>query len=183
MKAIVINNQELEVIQLTPFAYMSGKGEKVLQIKVAEEVAGFNVLKELLDGNTGAIKYYEGEAFKCEYNGYSVFECTYANGVFDIELKKGTLVDQVTALHNANETLSKAVNTLELANAALAESNAALAESNEAQAATIELLAEQNAMLEECILEMSEVIYADEEYTEEEYTEEGQDNGSEIVGE
>lgn len=175
MNNIVINGQKLEVMQLTPFAYMGGKGEKVLQIKVSYGVIDFNDLKGLFDGNTGAIKYYEGEVLKCEYNGYSVFECTYANGVFDIELKKGTLVDQVTALHNANETLSKAVNTLELANAILTESNAA-------QAETIELLAEQNAMLEECILEMSEVIYADEEYTEAEYTEEGQDNGSEIVG-
>lgn len=153
MNAIVINDQELEVMQLTPFAYMGGKGEKVLQIKVSEEVAGFDVLKELLDGNTSAIKYYEDEELKCEYNGYSAFECTYANGVFDIELKKGTLVDQVTALHNANETLSKAVNTLELANAALTDSNAA-------QAKTIEMLTEQNAMLEACILEMSEMIYA-----------------------
>lgn len=153
MNAIVVNNQELEVMQLTPFAYMGGKGEKVLQIKVAEDVAGFNVLKELFDGNTGAIKYYEAEELKCEYNGYSAFECTYAKGVFDIELKKGTLVDQVTALHNANETLSKAVNTLELANATLADSNAA-------QAKTIELLTEQNAMLEACVLEMSEIIYA-----------------------
>ena len=175
MNAIVINNQELEVMQLTPYAYMGGKGEKVLQIKVSEDVAGFGVLKELFNGYTGAIQYLEDNEFKCEYNGYSSFECTYANGIFEIELKKGTLVEQVTSLHNANETLSKAVNTLELANAMLIESNAA-------QAETIELLAEQNAMLEECILEMSEVIYADEEYTEAEYTEEGQDNGSEIMG-
>lgn len=175
MNTITINDRKLEVISLTPYAYMGGKGEKTLQIKVAEEVASFGVLKELFDGNTGAIKYCEDEALKCEYNGYSNFECKYANGIFDIELKKGTLVDQVTALHNANETLNRAVNALELANAKLTESNAA-------QAETIELLAGQNAMLEECILEMSEVIYADEEYTEEEYTEEGQDNGSEIMG-
>lgn len=175
MNTVELKNQELEVMQLTPFAYMSGKGEKVLQIKVAADVAGFDVLKELFDGYTGTIKYLEDNELKCEYNGYSVFECTYANGVFEIELKKGTLVEQVTALHNANETLSKAVNTLELANAMLIKSNAA-------QAETIELLAEQNAMLEGCILEMSEVIYADQEYTEAEYTEEGQDNGSEVMG-
>lgn len=146
MRAIVINNQELEVMQLTPYAYMGGKGEKTLQIKVAADVAGFDVLKELLDGNTGTIKYYEDETLVCEYNGYSDFECRYIDGVFNIELKKGTLVDQVTALHNANETLSKAVNTLELANAAKDQ--------------TITLLTEQNAMLEACILEISEIIYA-----------------------
>lgn len=146
MNTVVINNQELEVISLTPYAYMGGKGEKTLQVKVAEDVAGFEVLKGLFNGNTGAIKYYENEELKCEYNGYSAFECKYANGVFDIELKKGTLVEQVTALHNANETLSKAVNTLEKANAV--------------QADTITLLTDQNAMLEACILEISEMVYA-----------------------
>lgn len=146
MNTVVINNQELEVISLTPYAYMGGKGEKTLQVKVAEDVADFKTLKELFNGNTGAIKYYENEELKCEYNGYSAFECKYANGVFDIELKKGTLVEQVTALHNANETLSKAVNTLEKANAV--------------QADTITLLTDQNAMLEECILEISEMVYA-----------------------
>lgn len=146
MNTVVINNQELEVISLTPYAYMGGKGEKTLQVKVAAEVAGFEVLKELFDGNTGAIKYYENDELKCEYNGYSAFECQYANEVFSIELKKGTLVDQVTALHNANETLSKAVNTLEEANAVLTASN--------------EALAEANAMLEGCVLELSEIVYA-----------------------
>jgi len=146
MNTVVINNQELEVISLTPYAYMGGKGEKTLQIKVAEDVAGFEVLKELFNGNTSAIKYYENEELKCEYNGYSAFECKYVNGVFDIELKKGTLVEQVTALHNANETLSKALNALELANTVKDE--------------TINALKDQNAMLEACILEISEVIYA-----------------------
>lgn len=146
MNTVVINNQELEVIQLTPFAYMGGKGEKVLQIKVAEDVAGFAVLKELFEGNEDAIKYYEGEELKCEYVGYSAFECTYANGVFDIELKKGTLVDQVNALLTANERLNMALNALD--------------EANGKNSATIEMLETQNAMLEACILEMSEKVYA-----------------------
>lgn len=146
MNTVVINNQELEVIKLTPYAYMGGKGEKTLQIKVAAEVAGFDVLKELFDGATDAVKYYEDDELKCEYNGYSDFECQYANGVFSIELKKGTLVDQVGALHTANEQLTKAIKTLETANTV--------------QADTIELLESQNAMLEACILEISEIIYA-----------------------
>lgn len=146
MNTVVINGQELEVISLAPYAYMGGKGEKTLQIKVAAEVAGFDVLKELFDGVTDSIKYYENEELKCEYNGYSSFECQYANGVFSIELKKGTLVDQVTALHNANETLSKAINTLELANTKKDE--------------TIEKLEQQNELLQACIMEMSEIIYA-----------------------
>lgn len=176
MNKIKINDQELEVIKLTPYAYMGGKGEKTLQIKVAAAVADFETLKGLFEGTTDAIKYHEDGTLVCEYNGYSDFECRYLDGIFNIELKKGTLVDQVTALHNANETLCKAMNALELANAMLTESN-------KAQAATIELLAEQNAMLEDCILELSEAIYADEEYVEEEQTEEVQDNGSEVMGE
>ena len=146
MNTVIINNQELEVMKLTPYAYMGGKGEKVLQIKVAAEVAGFDVLKELFDGNTGTIKYLEDDELKCEYNGYSAFECQYSNGAFNIELKKGTLVDQVTALHNANETLSKAINTLEEANTKKDE--------------TIEKLEEQNALFMQCVMEMSEIIYA-----------------------
>ena len=146
MNTIVINNQELEVIKLTPYAYMGGKGEKTLQVKVAADVAGFDVLKGLFDGSTDTIKYYEDETLVCEYEGYSSFECRYIDGVFNVELKKGTLVDQVSALLTANEKLSKAINTLEEANAAKDQ--------------TITLLAEQNAMLEACILEMSEIIYA-----------------------
>lgn len=146
MNTILINNQELEVIKLTPFAYMSGKGEKTLQIKVAADVAGFEVLKGLFEGNEGAIQYYEDETLVCEYVGYSAFECQYAEGVFSVELKKGTLVDQMTALLNANETLSKAINTLELANAQKQE--------------TIEKLEGQNDLLMQCIMEMSEIIYA-----------------------
>ena len=130
MNAIVINNQELEVLSLTPYVYMGGKGEKTLQIKVSAEVAGFDTLKE----------------FKCEYEGYSSFECTYANGVFNVELKKGTLVDQVNTLLTANERLTMALNALD--------------EANGKASATIELLEAQNAMLEACILEISEIIYA-----------------------
>ena len=150
MNTVVINNQELEVIKLTPFAYMSGKGEKTLQIKVSADVAGFDVLKGLFEGNENAIKYYEeGEAgteLKCEYVGYSAFECQYADGVFNVELKKGTLVDQMTALLNANETLSKAISLLEEANTRKQE--------------TIEKLEAQNDLLMQCIMEMSEIIYA-----------------------
>ena len=146
MNAIVINKQELEVLKLTPYAYMSGKGEKTLQIKVSAEVAGFDVLKGLFDGATGTIEYYEDDTLVCEYNGYSDFECRYLDGVFNIELKKGTLVDQVNALLTANERLNMAVNALDEANAAKDQ--------------TIAMLTEQNAMLEACILEISEVIYA-----------------------
>lgn len=146
MNAVVINNQELEVLKLTPYAYMGGKGEKTLQIKVAAEVAGFDVLKELFEDSEGTIKYYENETLVCEYNGYSDFECRYIDGVFNIELKKGSLVDQVSSLLTANEKLNKAISALNEANAAKDQ--------------TIELLKEQNAMLEACILEISEVIYA-----------------------
>lgn len=146
MNTIVINNQELEVMKLTPYAYMGGKGEKTLQIKVDSEVAGFEVLKELFEASQDTLKYYEDETLVCEYEGYSDFECRYIDGVFHVELKKGTLVDQVSALLTANEKLSKAINTLELANAKKDE--------------TISALEEQNAMLEACILEISEIIYA-----------------------
>ena len=146
MNTVVINNQELEVISLTPYAYMGGKGEKTLQIKVSTEAADFKTLKELFEGNTGAIKYCENDEFKCEYNGYSAFECQYANEIFSIELKKGTLVDQVGALLTANERLNVALNALE--------------EANTKANNTIKLLETQNAMLEACILEISEIVYA-----------------------
>ena len=146
MNAIVINNQELEVLKLTPYAYMGGKGEKTLQIKVSSEVAGFDVLKELFDGATDTLKYYEEDTLVCEYDGYSNFECRYLDGVFNIELKKGTLVDQVNALLTANERLNMALNALD--------------EANGKASATIAMLEEQNAMLEACILELSEIIYA-----------------------
>ena len=146
MNSIVINNQELEVMKLTPYAYMGGKGEKTLQIKVSAEVAGFDVLKELFEDSQDTIKYYEGDTLVCEYDGYSDFECRYIDGVFNIELKKGTLVEQVNTLLTANERLTMALNALDEANATAA--------------ATIAMLEEQNAMLEGCILEISEIIYA-----------------------
>ena len=146
MNSVVINNQELEVLKLTPYAYMGGKGEKTLQIKVSSEVAGFDVLKELFDGATDTLKYYEEDTLVCEYDGYSNFECRYLDGVFNIELKKGTLVDQVNALLTANERLNMALNALD--------------EANGKASATIAMLEEQNAMLEACILELSEIIYA-----------------------
>lgn len=146
MNTIVINNQELEVIKLTPYAYMGGKGEKTLQIKVAADVAGFEVLKGLFDGSTDTIKYKEDETLVCEYDGYSHFECRYIDGVFNIELKKGTLVDQVSALLTANERLTMALNALDEANAK--------------KDVTINALEEQNALLMQCVMEMSEIIYA-----------------------
>lgn len=146
MNTVVINNQELEVLKLTPYAYMGGKGEKTLQVQVSADVAGFDTLKELFDGSSDAIKYYEDDTLVCEYEGYSDFECRYNDGVFNIELKKGTLVDQVSALLTANERLNMALNALD--------------EANGKAAATIAMLEEQNAMLEACILEISEIIYA-----------------------
>ena len=147
MNIIVTKGEELQVISLTPFAYMGGKGEKVLQIKVSAENATFDELRALFEANTDPIEYYEGDALKCEYNGYSSFDCTYHEGVFNIELKKGTLTAQVDALLVSNEKLLTA-------NARLEESNKILKDNND-------LLIGQNELLNATLTDLLEYVIPD----------------------
>jgi len=150
MNIIATKGEELEVITLTPFAYMGGKGEKVLQIKVSADKADFEDLRALFENNTDPIEYYEGDtsnALKCEYNGYSSFDCTYHDGVFNIELKKGTLTAQVDALLVSNEKLLTA-------NAKLDQSNKILSENND-------LLIGQNELLNATLTDLLEVVIPD----------------------
>lgn len=151
MNIIVTKGEELQVLSLTPYAYMGGKGEKVLQIKVSAENATFDDLRALFEDNTDPIEYYEeGEAgaeLKCEYNGYSSFDCTYHEGVFSIELKKGTLTAQVDALLVSNEKLLTA-------NAKLEQSNKILSENND-------LLIGQNELLNATLTDLLEVVIPD----------------------
>lgn len=146
MEKIIIGETAIEVLSLSAYTYDYGRGEKVLRIEVDETAASFEELKAVLNGNEEPIQYFEDDALKCEYVGYTEFECQYANGVFKIEIKKGALVDQVNALLTANERLNMALSALD--------------EANGKASATIAMLEEQNAMLEACILEISEIVYA-----------------------
>jgi len=150
MNIIATKGEELQVISLTPFAYMGGKGEKVLQIKVSAEKATFEVLRTLFEGNTEPIEYYEGDtsdALKCEYNGYSSFSCEYKEGTFEVELKKGTLTAQVDALLVSNEKLLTA--------------NAMLKQSNELLTKNSEMLLGQNDMLNATLTDILAVVIPD----------------------
>lgn len=109
MKKIVIGTTEIEVNSLTPFAYAQGKGEKVLQIEVAPEVASFEYLRSVLEGATEPICYKEDDKLICEYVGYGVFEAQYKNGVYKVELHKSSLDEQMSMLLNANERISKEI--------------------------------------------------------------------------
>ena len=139
MNKIIVGEKEIEVMQLIPYAYMQGKGEKVLQIKVSASTATFEQLRNTLEDTGETVKYYEDSVLVCEYVGYGKFEAQYANGIYSVELHKTSLDEQMNALMNANEELNSAIAALEDANTALKE---------------------QNAMLESCIIEMSETVYA-----------------------
>lgn len=147
MNIIVTKGEELQVISLTPFSYMGGKGEKVLKIEVSADNATFDDLRRLFEGNTDPIEYYEGEELKCEYNGYSSFDCSYHDGVFKVELKKGSLTSQVDALLVSNEKLL-------VANARLEESNKILKDNND-------LLIGQNELLSATLTDLLEVVIPD----------------------
>lgn len=146
MKTILVGSTEIEVVSFNAYTYNGGMGEKVLQFKIAAENVTFETLKETLDNNEQPIRYMEDDTLVCEYVGYGVFEAKYSNGVYEVELHKTSIVEQMNALLNANERLNLALNALD--------------EANGKAAATIAMLEEQNAMLEMCILEISEIIYA-----------------------
>lgn len=141
MITLVTKGEELQVISLTPYSYMGGKGEKVLQIEVSANNATFEDLRVMFENNAEPIEVYEdgetGVELKCEYNGYSSFDCTYHNGVFKVELKKGTLTAQVDALLTSNEKLLKANAMLEASNKVLTDNNNLLIGQNELLSATI----------------------------------------------
>lgn len=146
MKTILVGSTEIEVTSFNAYTYSNGRGEKVLQFKVLAENATFEDLRGVLENNEQPIKCMEDDVLVCEYVGYGVFEAQYSNGVYDVEMHKTTITEQMNALLNANEKLNSAVAALESANAKADE--------------TIKMLEEQNAMLEACILEISEIIYA-----------------------
>lgn len=147
MNVIATKGEELEVISLVPYAYTSGKNEKFLKVKVSAENTTFDALRALFEGNEDPIEYYEDDSLKCEYNGYSNFECTYNEGVFTVELQKGTLTSQVNALLVSNEKLLTA-------NARLEESNKILRDNND-------LLIGQNELLNATLTDLLEVVIPD----------------------
>jgi len=126
MNIIATKGEELPVISLRPYAYANGKNEKFLKIEVSADSTTFDELRALLEGNTEPIEYYEDDALMCEYNGYSAFDCTYHEGKFTVELHKGTIVSQMSALLNSNETLLTENATLKENNAFLTEQNGML---------------------------------------------------------
>lgn len=146
MNKIKVGATEIEAVALRPYAYVNGKSDKFLKIEVSAEVLSFEALRTLLEDTEETIEYYEDEKLICSYVGYSKFEAQYKDGLYSVEMHKTGIVEQMSALLTANETLMDAVNALESANA----------KANE----TIEMLEMQNAMLEQCVLEMSEVVYA-----------------------
>lgn len=146
MKKIVVGTTEIEVIKANAFVYEYGRGEKVVIIEVADGVVSFDDMKNLLEGNKEPIQYFDDETLLCEYVGYEKVEGTYANGTYKIELHKAGVSEQMAALLTANEKLNTALSALEEANAKAK--------------GTIEMLEAQNAMLMECIMEMSEIVYA-----------------------
>lgn len=142
MKKIVIGATEIEVQSLAPFVYDSGRGEKVLRITVDETVADFGTLKSLLDGNEEPIQYFEDDALKCEYVGYTKFTATYPGGVYKVELHMASMETQMLLVmasneritgENAritaeNETLAGVVAALQGENADIKAENSALAD-------------------------------------------------------
>lgn len=144
MNIIATKGEELEVISLRPYMYANGKNEKFLKIEVSAENTTFEALRALFEGNEDPIEYYEGDELKCEYNGYSAFDCTYHEGVFTVELQKGTLVKQMQALLVSNENLLTA--------------NNALKKSNELLKNNSNMLLEQNAVLNSTLTEVLAVV-------------------------
>jgi len=144
MNIIATKGEELEVISLRPYMYANGKNEKYLEIKVSTENATFEELRALFEGNEEPIEYYEGDDLKCEYNGYSAFDCTYHEGVFTVELQKGTIVKQMQALLVSNENLLTA--------------NATLKKSNELLKNNSDMLLEQNGVLNATLTDLLTVV-------------------------
>ena len=142
MKKIVIGTTEIEVKSLTPFVYSQGKGEKVLRIEVDATVATFDQLRTALEGTTDPVQYMEDDALVCEYVGYGVFEAQYKDGVYNVELHKKSLDEQMSALLVANEKLNRENFTLTQAAEALEAQNEKLTEQNELLDGTLSELLE-----------------------------------------
>ena len=128
MRKIIVNEQEIEVISFEP--NMDEKSEKTITIKISESTTDFSTLKELLKDNTSTISYYENDKLMSEYDGYSNFECRYSNGTFLIDLRKGSLVEQIQTLLNANERISREANELKQENSKLSKSIEGLSSTN-----------------------------------------------------
>lgn len=106
MNKIVIGATEIEVLDLNAYVYDQGRGEKVLRITVDENTASFGELKSLLDGNEEPIQYFEDDAMKCEYVGYTKFTAQYPGGVYKVELHMGSVEEQMILLMASNERIT-----------------------------------------------------------------------------
>lgn len=121
MKKIVIGATEIEVQSLAPFVYDSGRGEKVLRITVDENTASFDGLKAALDGSEEPIRYFEDDALKCEYVGYTKFTAQYAEGKYKVEMHMASLETQMILLAASNERITGENARITAENAALKE--------------------------------------------------------------
>lgn len=121
MKAILVGSTEIEVVSFNAYTYSGGRGEKVLQLKIAAENVTFEALKETLDNNELPIQCMEDDTLVCEYVGYNKFEAQYKDGFYDVELHMASVETQMVLLAAANERITAELVVLQQENADLKE--------------------------------------------------------------
>ena len=138
MKAI-FNETELNVVGCLPHRYASGK--LVLRVTVDQTVIGHDELKALIKSNTGDITVIRDDESQETYSGFN-----YNVQIIDDETNYICEIECKSELEYQLSLAKKEITTLRAENEALREE--------------IATLTENNTMLTECLLEMSEAVYA-----------------------
>lgn len=136
MKKIIVGTKELEVLDCYPFEYTNGKRE--LRVKLLQSKMDILELHSLFKENEESITYVEDDVTKGVYVGYK--------SSAKIELAEEEEVLVYNAVIPCVLEVERQVLELQKANKSLKED--------------IIVLTENNAMLTECVLEMSEAVYA-----------------------
>ncbi len=99
IREISYGENRIKVTSLYPYRYDYGKGRTVLRIDIPEANITLEQLAEL-KANTGAVDYYEDDALKASYEGYTAdFTYTYSNGNYSVELQHvGEMETELIAL-------------------------------------------------------------------------------------
>lgn len=149
---MILKIKETTLNVLNAYAFRFQNGRLVLRVEVPQTEISHDALKELFKTNTEDITKTNDDGRVETFGGFvSAEDAPVIVKITDTTNENGVEVYEVEA-----ECVAESVFQNAILRAKIAEQEAVISAQNE----NIASLTEQNSMLESCVLEMSEIVYA-----------------------
>jgi len=110
VKTVSVGTATLTVQQIYPYQYQFGEGKEVLRMDILKSDHDYTAISAALENPATDITYNEDGVAVLPYKGYTRdFKCSYAGGVFSVEITKVTQAElDIAALQASVDALTLA---------------------------------------------------------------------------